>query len=264
MDFWIFRFRKARETYSDLQNIVGNLDLWIMPYVQLGQRNLNRWHQYQTEEDHWQDRNCEPYGTRHSNPKKVSTKRIYMLPFVMWTKQNEKPKMENAFLFWKLTFRSKKKYIYIFLRYHGHPDRSIETICKWKRYSTQNMKPKREYTKNHTVFNASLVASLSKALPWLSKNRFIRSKLQSRFCYQGSYGITCLMTKTLRNCSSCFLHYIVNLNRMHHVRSIKDELRGDNENAFFLCYYFLLESPMITIVKKQVALWYLSHLEVDH
>lgn len=28
---------------------------------------------------------------------------------------------------------------------------------------------------------------------------------------------------------------------------------------FFLCYYFLLEFPMITIVKKQVALWYLSH-----
>jgi hypothetical protein len=41
------------------------------------------------------------------------------------------------------------------------------------------------------------------------------------------------MTKTLRNGSLCFLHYIVNLNRMHHVRSIKDELRGDNENAFF-------------------------------
>ena len=126
------------------------------------------------------------------------------------------------------------------------------------------MKPKGEYTKNHTVFNASLVTSLSKALPWLSKIRFIRSKLRSKFCYQGSYDITCLMTETQRNCSSCFLHYIGNLNRMHHVRSIKDELRGDNENAFFLCYYFLLEFSMITIVRKQVALWYLSHLGVDH
>ena len=164
MDFWIFRFRKARQTYSDLQNIVGNLDLWIMPYVQRGLRDLNRWHQYQTEGDHWRDRNCEPYGTRHSNQKKFSTKRIYMLPFAMRTKQNKKPKMENAFLFWRPSFRSKKKYIYIyFLRYHGHPDRSMETICKWKRYSTQNMKPKGGYTKKHTVFNVSLVASLSKA-----------------------------------------------------------------------------------------------------
>ncbi|CAA9467458.1 MAG: hypothetical protein AVDCRST_MAG96-136 [uncultured Segetibacter sp.] len=51
---------------------------------------------------------------------------------------------------------------------------------------------------------------------------------------------------------------------MHHVQTIKDELRGDNENAFFLCYYFLIEFSMITIVKKRVALCYLSHLEVDH
>lgn len=72
------------------------------------------------------------------------------------------------------------------------------------------------------------------------------------------------MTKTLRNCSSYFLHYIIDLNRMHHVQSIKDELRGDNKNAFFLCYYFLLEFPMIIIMKKQVALCYLSHLEIDH
>lgn len=51
---------------------------------------------------------------------------------------------------------------------------------------------------------------------------------------------------------------------MHHVQSIKDELRGDNKNAFFLGYYFLLEFPMIIIMKKQVALCYLSHLEIDH
>lgn len=51
---------------------------------------------------------------------------------------------------------------------------------------------------------------------------------------------------------------------MQHVQTIKDELRGDNENAFFLCYYFLIEFFMITIVKKRVALSYLSHLEVDH
>jgi hypothetical protein len=62
--------------------------------------------------------------------------------------------------------QKKKIYIYIFfLRYHGHPDGSMETIYEWKRYSTQNIKPKKGYTKNHTVFNASLVASLSKALP---------------------------------------------------------------------------------------------------
>jgi len=72
------------------------------------------------------------------------------------------------------------------------------------------------------------------------------------------------MTKTLRNCSSCFLYSIGNLNRMHHVQSIKDELRGDNENAFFLCYYLLPEFLMIVITKKQVALWYLSHLEIGH
>lgn len=33
MDFWILSFCKAMETYSDLQNIVDNLDLWIMAYA---------------------------------------------------------------------------------------------------------------------------------------------------------------------------------------------------------------------------------------
>lgn len=48
---------------------------------------------------------------------------------------------------------------------------------------------------------------------------------------------------------------------MHHVQTIKDELRGEIKNAFFLCYYFLIEFFMITIVKKRVALSYLSHLD---
>lgn len=51
---------------------------------------------------------------------------------------------------------------------------------------------------------------------------------------------------------------------MHHVQGIKNKLRGDNENAFFLYYYLLLEFLMIVIMKKQVALWYLSHLEIGY
>ncbi len=81
-----------------------------------------------------------------------------MLPFAMRTKQNEKPKMENAFL--KTYFHKQKKKIYIyifFLRYHGHPDGSMETIYEWKRYSTQNIKPKKGYTKNHIVFIVSSI-----------------------------------------------------------------------------------------------------------
>ncbi len=96
--------------------------------------------------------------------------------------------METAFL--KTYFHKQKKNIYryiFFLRYHGHPDGSMETIYEWKRYSTQNMKPKRGYTKNHTVFDASLVASLSKALPYLDYLKFV------------SYVLNCRINSAIKN-----------------------------------------------------------------
>lgn len=43
LDFWILSFWKA---YSDLRDIVGNLDLWIMAYIELGPQDLDRCHQY--------------------------------------------------------------------------------------------------------------------------------------------------------------------------------------------------------------------------
>lgn len=36
----------------------------------------------------------------------------------------------------------------------------------------------------------------------------IRCELQSKLCCQGSYGTTCLVTNTRRNCSSRSLHYV--------------------------------------------------------
>ena len=46
--------------------------------------------------------------------------------------------------------------------------------------------------------------------------------------------ITLSMTKMLRNCSLHFQHYIVNLNRVHHVQSIKDG-RGIANDKTFCC-----------------------------
>ena len=151
MDFWIFRFRKARETYSDLRNIVGNLDLWIMLYVQLGQRDLNRWHQYQTKGDHWWNRNWEPYRTKHGNQKKFSTKRIYMLPFAMRTKQNEKPKMENAFL--KTYFHKQKKKIYIYIFFYSITDTQMEA---WKQSVSGRGTPRKIWNRKRDILKTIL------------------------------------------------------------------------------------------------------------
>ena len=69
---------------------------------------------------------------------------------------------------------------------------------------------------------------------WLFKRKFW-TKLHSKLCYQESYNITLSMTKMPRNCSLRFLHYIVNLNRMHHVQSFKDGPGIDNETSSFQC-----------------------------
>ena len=97
------------------------------------------------------------------------------------------------------------------------------------------------YTKTHTIFNASLLTSLSETLAYLSKIRSMCSKLQRKLYYQESYNITLPMTKMPRNCSLRFLHYIINLNRIHHVQCIKDGREIDNENKIVF-YYLLLDS----------------------
>jgi hypothetical protein len=51
------------------------------------------------------------------------------------------------------------------------------------------------------------------------------------------------MTKMPRNCSLRFLHYIVNLNRMHHVQSIKDGRGIDNEKKIFVVLLSIARLP---------------------
>jgi len=151
MDFRIFRFRKAGETYSDLQNIVGNLDSWIMLYVQLGQRDPNRWHQYRTKGDPWWNRNWEPYRTKHGNRKKFSTKRIYMLPFAMRTKQNKKPKMENAFL--RTYFYKQKKKIYIYIFFCGITDTQMGA---WRQSMDERGTPRKIWNRKRDILKTIL------------------------------------------------------------------------------------------------------------
>lgn len=174
--------------------------------------------------------------------------------FAMRTKQNKKPKVKKLCLsVLKTYFHLKvevepiaKKYIYIF---------ALSRTPRWKPGNNlwvgEVLHAKYEakksslsgYTKTHTVFNASLLASLSETLAWLSKIRSMCSKLQSKLCYQESYSITLSMTKMPRNCSLRFLHYIVNLNRMHHVQSIKDGRGIDNEKKIFVVLLSIARLP---------------------